>query len=126
RRLGEGVQGRGHLRLIVGMVGKGVRRHQQAAVIGRDLGVVMVVKAVIGTVFHDARLWIRAIVLILVAWSRLGRFGRRAAGFPPLLARFFFPRVLFRFVISTFGLIAFLCPGFQHRFRLSHIAHALL
>src|SRR6266487_3860933 len=86
----------------------------------------MLVKAVIGAVFHDARLGIGEVVLILVARSRLWRFRRRAAGVPPLLARFFFSRVPFRFVLSAFGLIAFLHAGCQHRFRLSQIGQALL
>ncbi len=126
QRLGQGVQGRYHLRLIIGMVGEGVRHNQQAVVLGRNLGIVMLVKAVIGAVFHDARLRIGEVVLILVARPRLWRFRRRAAGFPPLLARFFFSRVPFRFVRSAFGLIAFLRAGCQHRFRLRQIGQALL
>jgi hypothetical protein len=86
----------------------------------------MLVKAVIGTVFHDARLRIGAVVLILVARPRLWWFRRRAAGFPSLLARFFFSRVPFRFVLSAFGLIAFLRAGCQHRLRLRQMSQALL
>ena len=64
--------------------------------------------------------------LLLVARPRLGRLRRRAAGFPPLLARFFFSRVPLRFVRSAFGLLAFLRAGGQHRFRLRPMGQARL
>ena len=84
--IGQGIQRWFHFRLIVGMVGQRVGHNQQTVVVRRDWGIVRLVKAIGGAVFHDARVGIGAVVLIPVTWP-VGWLGLRPTRFTR--ARFF-------------------------------------
>ena len=51
---GDGVQGGDGLGVIVGMVGQGAGLHQETVLFHGGLGIVMLIKAIVVAVFHDA------------------------------------------------------------------------
>jgi hypothetical protein len=53
--------------LVWGMIGERVGHNQHALLIDRCLHVVMLVKASIVAVLHDARRWVREVVLDIIA-----------------------------------------------------------
>jgi len=85
------------------------------------LGLVLLVKTVIGTVFQDARVGVGEIVLIFIGWAwdwGPGRFSSRATPFP---FGFLLPFAEFSFLLGLFGLVALLSPCLQDGFGLRQI-----
>src|SRR5260221_13467977 len=111
------------------MVRQAAPHNQQAGLVDSGLGVVVLVKAVIGTMLHDRRVRVGEMVLVLVAraWrGRLWRFFPPPAGpglciFPPLsdlclgLRLFFLVALLFPLVPDLpgprHGFPAYVSPG---------------
>src|SRR5712691_11110443 len=122
----DGVQGWEGLGLIVGMVGQGVGHNQETLLFHGGLGIVMLIKAIVVAVFHDARLGVSEIVLVLVSWAR-GRWrGGTTTGVAASLAGFGFALAYFGVVGSLLGFIAFLGPGFSDGFCLGQVGQPLL
>src|SRR5260221_13675698 len=90
--------------LMVGMVRETIRHNELADLVNGDLRVVVLVKAGIGTVLHDARVRVCEIVLILVAWTCLWRHRRFSPRPTPLAPGFFLSLADFGFVFSALGL----------------------
>ena len=61
--------------LIVGMIRERLAHDQQAVLIDSDLGIVVLIKALVRAVFHDPRRWVREIVLVRGACCMLAVFG---------------------------------------------------
>ena len=76
----------------------------------------MGVKSVIGTILHAARSWVGAMVLVLIAGTRLWRLGWFSPGPPLVVFGFFLALSAFGFVVGLFRRLAFLGPRFQDRF----------
>src|SRR3972149_1442094 len=112
------IQGRDRFGLVVRVVGECIRHNQQTLLIDRNLGIVMLIHALVGAVLHDPRVGVGEVVLIRVAWPWRGRLRWSprwlAAGAPGLLLAF----APFRFIVRLLGLIAFLGTRVQHGFGL--------
>ena len=108
------------------MVGQGVGHHQQTVLLHRSLGMVMLIEAIVVAVFHDVRLWIGEMVLVLVPWPG-GRWdGWTAARIAPGLASFCCPLAHVGFVCGLLGCIAFLGTGCQNGPCLGQVCQPLL
>src|SRR5436853_437608 len=85
------VQGRFGFSLIGRMVRERLAHNQQARLIDRDLGVIVLLEALRAAVLHDPRFGIGEVVLVLVAWAGRGRLGCAPARRPSGLARLLGP-----------------------------------
>src|SRR6266480_2465020 len=54
---------------IVGVIGKRTSHNEQTLLIDRHLRIVILLKTSMRRAFHDARLWIGKIVLVVITWS---------------------------------------------------------
>src|SRR5574341_740806 len=98
---GHRFQGRQSFPFIVGMIREGMRHDQQTLLIGSHLHILVLVKAIIGAVLHDARIRIGEVVLILIPWTGFGWLGWASFWFvmplASLLGTFFHFGVILRF-----------------------------
>src|SRR5438105_1714691 len=86
----------------------------------------MLVKPIIGTILHNARVWVGEIVLIFVAGSWL-RWLRRLPPRPTLvLFGFFLAFAEFSLIPGLFGLVTLRGPGLQDRFGLCQVCQTQL
>ena len=103
--------------LIVGVVRERLAHDQQARLIDRHLGVIVLVKALVGAVLHDARVGIGEVVLVLVARPAVGGWAGRPPGVRPLCRRAFASRSCTFASYSACSTASTLFgPRFQHRF----------
>ncbi len=107
------VQSRLQFTLVIGVAGECVDHNQETVLIHGDLYIVMLVKALIVAVFHNARLGVGEVVLVLVARPRSGGLRDTPTGLTTRLPGFFFPCPHFGFILGQFGFIAFLRTDFH-------------
>jgi len=88
------------------------------------LGIVVLVEALIGAVFHNARVRIGEIVLILIARSLHERLRHTAPWLFPAGLGFGRTRSHFLIIFRFFSLITGLCPLLKHHLRLRQLALA--
>src|SRR5581483_3240232 len=89
-----------------------------------DLRVVVLVEAVIRAVFHDARVGVGEIVLILVTHPRGGRVWGLSTGPPTFTLGLFLSLSDFGFVLRLLPRVAFLCPCLQDGFGSRQVVQA--
>jgi len=104
---GDRLQGGQGFLFIVGMIREGMGHDQHTLLIGSHLHIVVLVKASIGAVLHDARVGIGEVVLILVAGTRLRGLGRASFRFVMTLAGFLGAFFQFGFILRFFSGVAF-------------------
>ncbi len=103
------------------MVREGVGHYQETVLIHGDLSIVMLIHAFVRAVFHDARVRIGEVVLILVARSRRRRLGGTSAGLASGLPSFLFSLSQLGGILGLFRRIAFLGTRFQHLLGLGQV-----
>ena len=108
------------------MVGQGIGHNQEALLICGNLHIVVLVEAFVGAVLHDARIRIREVVLIFVAWPWRGWLGRWSPGLATFLFGFLFPRTFLGLILGQFGFVVLLGPSLQDGLGLSHVCQPLL
>lgn len=123
RNGGEGRQGLGGINRMVGQAGGD---NQQAGLLHRRLSVVMLIKAVVGTVFHNGRVRVGEIVLIAGACSRHGRLRSATARFVPALLRFLFSLAHFIFIFGLLRFVSGLRPFFYDCLGLGQVDQPVL
>src|SRR5262245_62499724 len=87
----DGVQGWFDFLLIGGMVREALTHDQQAVLVDRDLGIIVLLEALAAAVLHDPRVGVGKVVLIFVAWTGRWRLGRSSARRPSGLTLFLGP-----------------------------------
>src|SRR5205823_2297323 len=122
----DGIQGRLDLVLIGRVVRERVAHDQQAVLIDRDLGVIVLLEAFRAALFHNPRLGIGEVVLVLVAGTRRWWLGRSAARGAPGPLGFLRPFLHLGVIPGLLDRLAFYGPRFQHGFGFGQPSEARL
>jgi hypothetical protein len=78
------IDGRQRIELVIGMIGQGVRDNQQGRLVNCQLGLVVLVKALVATVFHDPQVGVGEVILVGFTDGQRGGAGTRPLGWRPV------------------------------------------
>src|SRR2546425_9289846 len=111
---------------VIGMIGKSTSHDEQTLLIHSNLRVIILLKAGVRRIFHDARLRVREVVLVTIA--RSGGWRARWATTWTTPHRALSLRALRQFglILGLLGCHPLLGTGFQHRFGLRQPCQAVL
>ncbi len=120
------IQSRFDLSLIGRVVGEREANDQQALLLDRDLGVIVLLEPFGAAMFHDPRFTIGKVVLILVARPRRWRFGRAPARRPSGLTLFLGPLLHLCIILGLLQRRSFFRSRFQDGFGFGQARQAHL
>ena len=101
--------------LVVGMIRERLAHYQEVLLRDGNLDVVVLVKALVGAVLHDARVGVGEVVLVLVAGARGRRCRPATSRLTTAFAGFLLPLPHLRFVLRLLRRFALLGPGVNDR-----------